>query len=261
MTNRQTPGEFTLTVAGLGLHLQQAGSGPGALVLHHDIGPMGWQPFHEALAQSFTTYVPDLPGFGQSQRPDWARHPRDLAVLMLQALDALELPSVALIGLGFGGWIAAEMATMASRRLSLLTLVAPVGIKPREGELLDQMMLSHLDYVKAGFRDEAEYERQFAEEPDAEQTLCWDLAREMVARIGWKPYMFSHQLPYLLANVSTPALVVCGGQDRVVPLDCGRLYAEKLGNARLEVLAGAGHFIDLERPEELALLIAKNTGS
>ena len=53
--------------------------------------------------------------------------------------------------------------------------------------------------------------------------------------------MFSDQLPALLPGVRTPALVVWGDDDRIVPLDCGHQYAELLPNARLEVVAESGH--------------------
>jgi pimeloyl-ACP methyl ester carboxylesterase len=252
------PRELTPTVAGLKLFLQTSGEGPPLLVLHHDIGSSSWLPFYEALAQSHAVYVPDLPGFGRSERPAWARHPRDLAILMLQLLDELGLHDTKLVGLGFGGWIAAEMATMAQNRFPSIVLVAPFGIKPDQGEILDQLMLSHVDYVKAGFRDDAEFERHFQNEPDPELSLCWELNREMTARLAWKPYMFSHQLPQLLRGVHTRTLVVWGDLDRIAPVECGSLFQEAMPNAELVVLPETGHFIEMERPEELADLITRH---
>jgi len=253
--------ERTLTVAGLELFLQTKGAGRPLVVLHHDIGSQDWIPFYDALAQDHEVYVPDLPGYGRSARPAWARHPRDLAILMLQALEQLEVRRVTLVGLGFGGWVAAEMATMANDRVRSLVLASPFGIKPQQGEISDQMMLSHVDYVKLGFRDEAEFERHFAAEPSPELALCWDLNREMTARIAWKPYMFSHQLPHLLRGVQTPALVVWGEQDRVIPSACAELYVEALPAATRVMLKDTGHFIDLERPEELARLVGEHAPS
>jgi pimeloyl-ACP methyl ester carboxylesterase len=252
------PREQTLTVAGLKLFLQTSGEGPPLLVLHHDIGSPSWLLFYEALAQNHAVYVPDLPGFGHSERPAWARHPRDLAILMLQLLDELGLEDTRLVGLGFGGWIAAEMATMAQSRFPSLVLAAPFGIKPLQGEILDQLMLSHIDYVKAGFRDDTDFEHHFQSEPDPDLSLCWELNREMTARLAWKPYMFSHQLPQLLRGVHRRTLVVWGELDRVAPVECGKLYLESMPNAELVVLPDTGHFIEIERPEKLADLITKH---
>ena len=61
----------------------------------------------------------------------------------------------------------------------------------------------------------------------------------------------------LLGSVAAPSLVVWGRQDRVVPLECGERYAKALGQARLEVMEGAGHFVEMEKPEVLASLVTR----
>lgn len=255
--------EVTGLATGKVRHLR-GGKGNPLVVLHRDIGSAGWPGLHEQLAQRFTVLAPDLPGYSapslpQADIPQWARHPRDLAIIMLQWLDKLRIDGATLVGLGFGGWIAAEMATMEQGRFKHLVLVSPMGIQPKQGEILDQMMVSHNDYVKRGFRDQAAYERQYGSEPGPEHAITWDFNREMTARVAWKPYMFSHQLPHLLGNVATPTLVVWGRDDAIVPLNCGELYAKALPNARLEVLNDTGHFVEMERPGDLANLIVKHT--
>jgi pimeloyl-ACP methyl ester carboxylesterase len=159
---------------------------------------------------------------------------------------------VTLVGLGFGGWIAAEMASMAPRDVHRLVLVGAMGIKPERGEILDQALLSYLDYVRAGFHDPAGLERVFGREVPTTVLEQWDVNRETTFRIAWRPYMYNPSLPRLLGAVRAPALVVWGREDRVVPLECGELYAKALPAARLLVLDGVGHFVDLERPAELA---------
>jgi len=236
-------------------------------------------PLYERLAESFAVTVPDLPGYGESERPDWARDPRDLAVIMQRLLDKLELEDVTLVGLGFGGFIAAEMASLNYTRLSRLVLVGAAGLKPREGEIVDQMLLDHPDYVKAGFHDEAIYEQLFfhekevdedaedAEDADAATTELdpvfrdiWEFSRIMTARVSWSPYMRSRHLPHLLGDVQPPSLVVWGEHDNIVPLDCGRQYESALPDARLEIVANSGHAVDLEQPEALATLIVAHAG-
>ena len=77
----------------------------------------------------------------------------------------------------------------------------------------------------------------------------------MTFRIAWKPYMYNPTLPHLLPGVTTPALVVWGRRNRVVPLECGEAYARALPGARLAVVDGAGHCVDMEQPEALARLV------
>ena len=58
-----------------------------------------------------------------------------------------------------------------------------------------------------------------------------------------------------LISVATPALVVWGRDDRIVPLECGERYAKALASAKLAIVEGAGHLVDLEKPAELARLV------
>ena len=147
------------------------------------------------------------------------------------------------------------MASLAPRAFRKLVLVGAMGLKPERGEIADQALVSYIDYVKLGFADLAAYARTFGAEPSTETLEQWDLNREMTFRIAWKPYMYNPTLPHLLGGVRTPALVVWGADDRVVPLECGERFAKALPDARLHVVEGAGHFVEMERPEELARLV------
>jgi pimeloyl-ACP methyl ester carboxylesterase len=247
----------TLPIAGVALRLRRAGTGLPLLVLHHDIGAPGRLPFHDALASRFTVLAPSHPGYDGSERPEWLRSPRDIAVVYQRLLGELGLGTIALIGLGFGGWIAAEMATMAPQAFRRLILVGAMGIKPERGEIADQALLSYIDYVRRGFADQSAFDRLFGADPPTSQLEQWDLNREMTFRIAWKPYMYNSTLPYLLGGLATPSLIVWGRDDRIVPLECGERYAKSLARARLEVVEGVGHFVDMEKPQELAELTTR----
>jgi pimeloyl-ACP methyl ester carboxylesterase len=251
----------TVHVAGTALHLARAGTGAPLLVLHHDVGSPERLPFYDALAQHFTVLLPSHPGYDRSQRPDWMRNVRDVAVVyqwLLGQREATREPGrVSLLGLGFGGWIAAEMATMAPRAFRRLVLVGAMGIKPERGVIADQALVSYIDYVRLGFADQSAFDRIFGAEPPTPLLEQWDLNREMTFRIAWKPYMYNPTLPHLLGGVATPALVVWGRDDRIVPLECGERYTKSLGQARLEIVEGAGHFVEMEKPEALASLVTR----
>lgn len=247
--------ERDVEVGSLLVHLSEAGDGPPLVVLHHSTGPM-WSAFYDSLAESFSVTAPDVPGYGQSTRPVTARTPGHLATLLNQLFHANGFEQIHLVGLGFGGWIAAELAAMDQHRLATLTLVGAAGIRPRDGLIHDPMAESWTAYARASFRNGEAFAAVFGEEPPQEVIDLWDYSREMTARVTWKPWMWSLQLPDLLKGVQTPALVIWGDEDAIVPLDCGRQYVEALPNARLEIVEGAGHVIDLEHPDRLAALIA-----
>jgi pimeloyl-ACP methyl ester carboxylesterase len=248
----------TVAVAGIDLHLAHAGAGAPVLVLHHDVGRPETAPFETALARGCRVLAPSHPGYDRSTRPAWMRSVRDVAVVYQWLLAERDLArDLTVVGLGFGGWIAAEMATMAPRAFRRLVLVGAMGIKPERGEIMDQALVSYIDYVRRGFADQGAFERLFGAEPTTAQLEQWDLNREMTFRIAWKPYMYSATLPHLLGGVGAPALVVWGREDRIVPLECGERYQKALPRARLDVVDGAGHFVDMEQPDALAQRVTR----
>ncbi len=246
--------ERTIDVGGLALHVNEKGAGPELVVLHHSTGPF-WSPFCEILATEFRVIAPDMPGYGQSTRPVTARHPVHLAAFVHQLLDVEALDHVHLIGLGLGGWVAAEMAAMNQRRFASLTLVGAAGVKPREGFIHDPMTESWTDYARRAFRDNDRFVAAFGQEVPQPLLDLWDYSREMTVRITWRPWMWNLTLPALLRGVQTPTLVISGSEDQIVPVDCGWQYAETLPNATLQIFDGAGHAVELEEPERLAQVV------
>jgi pimeloyl-ACP methyl ester carboxylesterase len=188
------------------------------------------------------------------------RSTRDIAVIYRGLLSDLKLRDAALVGLGFGGWIAAEMASMAPADLYRLVLVGAMGVKPPEGDILDLAVTGYIDYARAGFHDQKAFDHVYGAEPSTDQLEIWDICREMSFRIAWKPYMYSQTLPHLLGAVRAPALVVWGEDDGVVPRSAGERYVQALPNAKLEIIKSCGHCVDMEQPEALAELVATFIG-
>jgi len=242
-------------LGGLPVRLHRAGNGPPLLILHHDIGTPERLPLYDSLAERFDVLLPQHPGYGHSERPQWMRGVSDLAVLYRWLLSSLEVPHAALLGLGFGGWIAAGMASMAPADAAKLVLVGPMGIKPVEDFILDQALLSHIDYARAGFHDQQAFDAVYGAEPSTDQLVEWDLCREMNFRIAWKPYMYSQTLPHLLGGVRSPTLVVWGAEDRVVPPSTAQQWQTALPAAQLEIIPDCGHCVDMEKPAALAALL------
>lgn len=67
--------------------------------------------------------------------------------------------------------------------------------------------------------------------------------------------MYSLGLPYLLGGVQAPTLVVWGDDDRIVPRSAADAYMRALPSARLEIVSACGHWVDMEKPDELARLV------
>ena len=252
--------EEMVQVGSYKVHLMKGGQGRPLLIFQDDIGSPGWLPFYEELARRFSVYVPTHPGFGNSERPEWMRDVRDLAIFQSWLLRVLGLDSLPVVGFGLGGWVAAEMATMCGHQFEKMVLVGAAGVQPTEGVILDQFLVSGDEYAKLCFHDPAKFQELYGSETSDEQREAWDINREMAIRIAWKPYMFNQTLPRLLGSVATPTLAVWGSEDRIVPLNCGQRYVELLADARLQTLEACGHCVEVEKPTELAALVTDFIG-
>jgi len=242
----------TQSIAGVKVHVSRAGKGSPLLVLHHDIGAPDKAEIFDLLAKSHDLIIPHHPGWGKSERPQWMRSVRDISAMYQALLVELKIDKASLLGLGFGGWIAAEMATQSPKSVDKMVLVGPMGIKPPEGYILDQAIVSYIDYARAGFQDQSKFDAQYGKEPTTDQLEAWDIAREMCFRTAWKPYMYSQTLPHLLTSVKTPTLIVWGDQDKIVPYSTAAAWQKALPAAKLETIKGCGHCVDLEQPEAVA---------
>jgi pimeloyl-ACP methyl ester carboxylesterase len=253
----ETDGAFTETfveAAGLRIQLRRGGEGPPLLVLHSELGVPGWLFAYAQLARHFTLYVPSLPGFGQSSRPDWIASVRDLAAWVSWFVRDLKLGApLPVIGSSLGGWVAAEIAIVNPQLFSKLVLVGPAGLQPDDGQIWDYFLHSTKEAFAQAFADPAgaaEYRRFYGDAwtPEDDRQAEWN--REMAARLVWKPYMRSHTLQALLGGIATPTLVLWGRQDAIIPVSVCERYVRAIPRATACVLDRCGHLPEMERPDE-----------
>ena len=118
----------------------------------------------------------------------------------------MKLDPVDVIGFSAGGFIAAEMAAADPRIFSRMVLVAPMGIKPSEGEIKDIFPITIRTHLRATVADPAgtpEFAKLYGGEMTPAQFEAFEDARAETARIGWEPYMHDPALPHLLRGNKT----------------------------------------------------------
>jgi pimeloyl-ACP methyl ester carboxylesterase len=250
--------EETVEVAQSKLRYLKGGTGRPLVVLHGIEGPEGWLAFHEAVSKYATIYAPALPGYGESERPDWLETIPHTALVCSWFLQELGLSGVDLVGIGVGGWVAAEMAVMAPQALRHLVLAGAAGLKPTAGQALDVFTIPWRDVIDRSFHDpqsSAEYQRIYGANPIVDFGGHREAGRSTAMRTCYRPYMYDPALLPMLGRVSVPALVVWGDDDRVIPLDCAHQYTTALPDARLEVIDGCGHWPHYEQPAVFAEIV------
>ncbi|MGH7819486.1 MAG: alpha/beta fold hydrolase, partial [Candidatus Binatia bacterium] len=127
----------TFEVLGRKLHEVRGGEGRPLLYLHSAAGEAMWVPHLDRLAERHEVHAPAHPGFLTSEGIEEIRDIEDLVHHYLAYMDAKGWKSVDVVGMSFGGWIAAEIAARYPERISKLVLVSSVGIWIREKPIAD----------------------------------------------------------------------------------------------------------------------------
>jgi pimeloyl-ACP methyl ester carboxylesterase len=242
-----------LSVRGTPVDMLSEGSGPPLLFLHGAGGGGRWLEFQERLATTFTVLSPSHPGHGGSPAVEWIEHISDLAFHYLDLLDEQRLDRVHVVGASFGGWIAAELATMASHRMTSLTLIDPVGIKV-DGWIYPFLFGMDIPEVVATVFHNPMAALALAPPDQSVETLALQYRQgAALARVAWNPYLYDPLLRRRLARITAPTLLCWGAHDRLAPLDpCGQTWAKAIPGARLRVFAESGHVPHLEEPSAVA---------
>jgi pimeloyl-ACP methyl ester carboxylesterase len=252
------PREETISVGGIRVHTWVGGQGDPLLVLHGAGGNRGWTRWLDQVSERFTVWAPTHPGFGRSDDADWMEGIDDLARFHLWFIEAAKLGRPHLLGHSIGGWTAAEMAAMSPASFDRLILVAPVGLKPEVGEILDVFYYSPAQLLTMTVYDAKtvpEWQELYGRPPSPAEIEIATRNREMTARLTWKPYMHNPRLARFLPRVANPTLIIWGREDRVVPVECGEQYRRSLPNATLTVLERCGHLPPIEQPDAFARLV------
>lgn len=237
------------SVRGLELDLIRRGRGPTVLLLH-GMAPVDPQaPFLDLLAAHAEVIAPTHPGFGHAARPDDVDTVYDLVRLYLALLDDLALEAVTLVGLSFGGWLAAEMAVACPHRLARLVLVDAVGIKisgPDTPDILDVFNASPAEVRRRSWHEPQKWAPDY-DAMENEALVAHARNRDALCLYAWQPYMYNPQLKRWLGRIAVPTLVLWGASDGVVSPAYGRAYADLIPGARFAAIEAAGHHPEIEQ--------------
>ena len=239
------------------VHMMRAGKGLPLLFLHGAGGVPLWLPFMASLSERYDVIVPDHPGFGRSDTPDWLDQLSDLAYFYLDFIDALGLDQVHLVGHSLGGWIAAEIAVRSTRRLRTLTLVGAAGVHVNGVAKGDMFVWSQEERVRNLFVDQRFAEQRLAQPVTEEQGDIAIKNELRTADLAWQPRLHDPQLRKWLHRIDVPTLIVWGEGDKIFPKPYGEAYHRLIKGSRLEVLPACGHIPQVEKADAFVDLFTR----
>jgi len=231
------------------IRLLRAGSGPPLLFLHA-AGGGGWTPFLDGLSRSFDVLAPDHPGFDESEQTEEMEGIDDLVLHYLRLLDLLEIDRAIVVGASLGGWLAAELAVHSPERVEKLVLLSPAGLRIPEAPPADLFAVPGERFAAKLFHDPAIAASLFGGEPSVDDIIRMYHNSTAFARYAWRPFLNNPKLERRLYRVTAPTLVLWPDDDQVIPRAHAERYAERIADARLQLVEGCGHAMYMEKPEE-----------
>ncbi len=252
------------------------GTGPAELVLLHG----GAQNAHTwdtvALALGRPLVAIDLPGHGHSDhREAGPFSPRENAADVAVAIPELAPEARIVVGMSLGGLTAIALTAVASHLVPRLTLVdvtpgvdrdkaAPIAqfiAGPESFESFDEILARTMEFNPT--RSESSLRRGILHNatPRDDGRWVWRYQRPRLAETAEIPADFATLWDDVSA-ISAPVMLARGdAAGSVVDDDDVAELLRRQPTARIEVVAGAGHSIQGDRPLELAALLADFVGA
>ena len=263
----------TIDAGGIETSYLETGSGETVLMLHGS-GPgvsalANWQHNIPTLAQRFHVLAPDIVGFGTTERPEdivyslrtWTDH-------IWAFMNAHGIEKARVIGNSLGGRIALQMATDHPDRIAKMVLMGTpaVGMTPTEGlaalrayepshEAMRALLRNYFAVDPAMITDDLvkiRYEASIA-----------DGAYEAYRAMFLDPRHAGSDLGITeneVRAIATPALLIHGREDKVVPLQVSLTMVGLLPDADLHVFSACGHWTQIERADEFSAVVSDYLG-
>lgn len=246
-------------------YLRRGEGGTPALLLHGFGGDLNnWLFNHEPLSARREVYALDLPGHGESSKQIERGDVGEFAEVVAAFIDAVDIPKAHLIGHSLGGAIAASIAADRPTRVASLTLIASAGLGSEiNADYVDGFVAARTrnelkPHLQQLFADADLVTRQLVDEVLKYKRL--DGVQEALRKIADAVFPGGKQalvLRHELARLTVPVLVVWGADDRII----GSSHARGLpANARVEVIPGRGHMVQMEAAAELNRILDEFLG-
>ena len=251
-----SPRQSFETIAGCKVNVQRAGKGAPLLFLHGAQGVPGWLPFMADLSERFEVIVPEHPGFGRSDTPEWLDNMADLAYFYLDFMATLGLAKVNLVGTSLGGWLGSEIAVRDQHRLRTLTLVAPAGIHVKGLPKADIFLWSREETIRNLVADPVLAEKMLSQ-PQTEEQIDLMLKNSFtVARLAWQPRLYDPHLYKWLHRITLPTLILWGDSDKLLPAAYGPEFQKLIPGSKLQIFKNCGHLPHVEKKDDYVAAIA-----
>lgn len=259
-------------INGIELHYEIHGEGePLLLIMGLGMDRRGWMFQVPFFSQHYKTIVFDNRGVGQSSKPSGAYTTKMLAEDASALLDALQIQTANIVGISMGGMISQQLALNFPQKVKKLVLGCTYAVPEKE---MDDLIVSS---IKTLFGNGNLTVEQIAASKNVDMKLILpymmsltlspsfieknkaliDMMVEEVLREGLSVEGFFGQLQAVRAHdtlselhkIKSPALVITGDEDRLIPPRCSDEIASRIQGAKLVKIKGGSHGFNFEQPD------------
>jgi 3-oxoadipate enol-lactonase len=205
-----------------------------------------------SFCDAFAVINVDLRGHGDSSAPDGEWSTADMARDVVRLLRNLGAEKAHLVGLSLGGMVALRFALDFPYATESLVLAGTIG---GPGRFAPQWR-DAVKFIEENPMPAIAKQRIPAAFSDSIDPVMRDYFVDRVSRNDKDAYartaraIGGFDVVDRLGDIAAPTLVIVGERDAVTPPELSAELAERIANARLVTIAGAGHLCNLERPAE-----------
>lgn len=249
-----------------GLKLRYLESGKGEkrhVLLIHGLGSAAdrWMKIPDQLSNDFHSIAIDLPGFGESDKPQMNYTIDQFRKIIISFLDKISInEQTSIVGHSLGGYIAAEIAIQNKSNVEQLVLIDSSGQLQKPTPVLDQYLAAALNPTPNNVR------RAFEKMVADPKRIPTQLVDGFIRRINMPNAL--HAFESTLQNSATtqigldrlqkiniPTLIVWGVHDKVIPLEHSEFFKQNIADSKLEIIEDAGHAPFAEKPDRVSKLL------
>ena len=240
------------------------------MLLLHGLGGsrISWEPQLTGLSDEFRVAAWDMPGYGHSAPLSGATTFASLAGAVERWADALAVERFHLVGLSMGGMIAQYVAASLPARVESLTLLSTspkFGLDGTTPEAWRAARLAPLDAGQTPADFASTVLRSIAGPHISDRALAGQVAAMgRITSDGLRrsiDCLITHDSRSILPLIEASTVIGVGALDSETPVAYGQALVDGIPRARLQVIDGAGHLLNVEAPEAVNALIRAHANS
>jgi 3-oxoadipate enol-lactonase len=227
------------------------------IVFLHGVGSdkSVWRPQLDHFGRTRRAIAFDYPGYGDSDAAPEGTSRDDFALAILAGMHALGVDRAHVCGLSLGGVVGIALNHAAPEACASLILADTFAVHPEGRAIYDRSLVGSSDLPGMALARVDVLIAQPAD-PQVRQEVIETMSRIDPAayRIGAEAVWLADQRGRA-STITQPTLVIVGDQDFITPIDLSNELIDLIPDARMQVIAGAGHLTNLEKPDAFNSLV------